>query len=165
MVWIINTLLSIIAYLWYFCVILYAREELNSPFLVWFTKCWNAKNESGGIVWNEFAAIMKYFSYCFIHRHDIADSPEAYSSLVDMGLFIYPNNYTEDDWDELAYQIYNTDGRPRVKRKKTSTKKRTTSNRKKKEKNIEESLSDSEAKPKPRKKRQPKVNKESNEIE
>lgn len=103
--WIVNLLLSIISSIWMLWVCLFGRADSEAPFVKWFLKCIDAKNDSGGIYWNEFLALMKYLTLHYIGNHDEAEKYRSYTEYVDMTPFQY-RGYTEDDWDKLVNQIY-----------------------------------------------------------
>lgn len=105
MKWIVNLLLNIISFIWTLWVGIFGRIETESPLLRWFLKCWDAKDRSGGIVWNEFLALMKFLTLHYIQHHDEAEKYRNYTEYVDMTPFKY-RGYSEDDWDDLVNQIY-----------------------------------------------------------
>ena len=143
LMYIANVLLALIAVFW--GKFAYGEFE-TSPFCIWFSKCWEAKEKEGEIGWNEFLAIMKYVTLHKFELHKKAESPLTYVNLVDMSPFM----------EEQAPLMGK---RQNVTRRKVSSKTQKTSTRKKKEYSNENALSDSE--PKPRKKRQTKVKLES----
>lgn len=82
---IVNYLLALIAALWGNSV--YGDFETSS-FCIWFVKCWEQKDREGKIGWNEFLAMMKFFTLHMMEMHDIAESPKRYAKLVDMSPFL-----------------------------------------------------------------------------
>ena len=108
MKWICNLLLNIIVTIWSLWVFAFRRADFNAPYFKWFMKCWDAKDRSGGIVWNEFLATMKYLCLHYINRHKDAEMYLKYTDYVDMTPFAYGNRgrYSEDDWDMLISKIY-----------------------------------------------------------
>ena len=140
---IVNFLLAIITVLW--GKFAYGEFE-TSPFCIWFSKCWEAKEKEGRIGWNEFLAIMMYVTLHKVEMHSKAESPKTYANLVDMSPF-------------MEEQVPLMGKKQNVTRRKVSSKTQKTSARKKKEYSNENALSDSESKP--RKKRQTKVKQES----
>ena len=107
MVWIANLLLTIIASIWGLWVCVWGRAEWDSPFIKWFLICWNVKEKSGKVAWNEFLAIMKYLTLHYIQRLE-ADLLYEYESFVNMTP-LYPNNhgrYSDEELEQLAYQLY-----------------------------------------------------------
>lgn len=108
MKWICNLLLNVIVTIWSLWVFAFRRADFNAPYFKWFMKCWDAKDRSGGIVWNEFLATMKYLCLHYIDRHDEAERDYKYTDYVDMTPFAYGNRgrYSEDDWDMLISKIY-----------------------------------------------------------
>lgn len=103
--WIANKLLLVIMTIWTLWVCAWERADINSPYFKWFDKCWDAKEKSGGVVWKEFCAIMKYLSLHYTNKHDEAEKHYNYTELVDMTPFVH-GGYTEEDWDSLVNQIY-----------------------------------------------------------
>lgn len=103
-----NLLLNVIVSIWSLWVFVFGRADFNSPYFKWFMKCWDAKDKSGGIVWNEFLATMKFLSLHYIERHDEAELYITYTDYVDMTPFTYENRgrYSVDDWDMLISMIY-----------------------------------------------------------
>ena len=108
MKWICNLLLNIIVTIWSLWVFAFRRADFNAPYFKWFMKCWDAKDRSGGIVWNEFLATMKYLCLHYINRHKDAEMYLKYTDYVDMTPFAYGNRgrYSEDNWDMLISKIY-----------------------------------------------------------
>lgn len=108
MKWICNLLLNVIVTIWSLWVFAFRRADFNAPYFKWFMKCWDAKDRSGGIVWNEFLATMKYLCLHYINRHKDAEMYLKYTDYVDMTPFAYGNRgrYSEDDWDMLISKIY-----------------------------------------------------------
>ncbi len=103
-----NLLLNVIVTIWSLWVFAFGRADFNAPYFKWFMKCWDAKDKSGGIVWHEFLAIMKYLCLHYINRHDEAERFYEYTDYVDMAPFTYENRgkYSEEDWDILVNMIY-----------------------------------------------------------
>lgn len=146
MTWITNKLLLVIMTIWTLWVCAWGRADINSPYLKWFVKCWDAKEKNGGVVWKEFCAIMKYLSLHYTHKHDEAEKHYNYTGLVDMTPFVY-RGYAEEDWDALVDQIYMVGGNPQKTPKKSSPKQRKTSSRNQEVESINEPLSVSEQEP------------------
>ncbi len=126
--WIANKLLLVIMTIWTLWVCAWERADINSPYLKWFNKCWDAKENSGGVVWKEFCAIMKYLSLHYTHKHDEAEKHYNYTELVDMTPFVY-RGYAEEDWDTLVNQIYMVGSNQKTTPKKSSSKQRKTNSR------------------------------------
>ena len=135
MTWITNKLLLVIMTIWTLWVCAWERADINSPYLKWFNKCWDAKENSGGVVWKEFCAIMKYLSLHYTHKHDEAEKHYKYTELVDMTPFVY-RGYAEEDWDTLVNQIYMVGGNQKTTPKKSSSKQRKTNLRNQEVKNV-----------------------------
>ena len=112
MVWIANGFLTIIFFIWSYWVCSYRPANMeaavDAPFFKWFLKCLAAKKESGGIIWKEFLAIMKYLTLHYINRNKEAEMYFEYTDYVDMTPFACENRgrYSEDDWDMLISMIY-----------------------------------------------------------
>ncbi len=115
MVWIANLLLTIIASIWGLWVCGWGRAEWDSLFIKWFLICWNVKEKSGKVAWNEFLAIMKYLTLHYIQRPE-ADLLYEYESFVNMTP-LYPNNhgrYSDEELEQLAYQLYGVQNEPSI---------------------------------------------------
>lgn len=123
-----NLLLNVIVTIWSFWVFAFGRADFNAPYFKWFVKCWDANDRSGGIVWNEFLATMKYLTLHYIQRHDEAEECYKYTNLVDMTPFTYENRgrYSEDDWDFLVNQIYMAGSSQNTNHKMSSSQQRET---------------------------------------
>lgn len=114
MKWIINFLLDVIILLWLLWVAAWGRADVNASYLKWFSKCEEAKKKSGGIIWNEFLATMKYLCLHYVQKHAEAEKYFNYESFVNMTPF-YPQNMgllSETDEQQLLDHIYGIENVP-----------------------------------------------------